>query len=434
MIEAKDLMGILNKACLDIEVLKHRIVKIEISKDTLMLNKKMFKVKKLFSYLSTACFVTVSGSACAFYDAYPESEGPYTSAPASEKMPWSGENFEPYQDAQLLECANDKAAILHFDITSGCLASKSSGSWKYGWTDDKVFRVVAIATDNLRREVKYTQQTNQYRAKINRWKNAETIPAWSGLHAFTRYQSSDDLYVASIRYDGYATIKVKYQGSYRTLAQTKLNNTTKNYLDENGHLAAGQWYKINFSAIGETLTLSLDGVELLAVNNDLLSEGTIGIRTDYVETYLDDWQLTESEKVILPPVTPSMAPKATPPPVMPDSLSIAEFVPGKSKINNGESISYNGACYQAQNSPGIWEIPSNNSWFWETVSCVDAPQIRPTANEPTVTSATSLNPVLATQFVLGTSKVKNGETVIFKGDCYQAKNNPDGWEVPRANS
>lgn len=253
-----------------------------------MLNQKNFKFKKLFSYLSTFCFMTVSGSASAFYDAYPESEGPYTSSTA-ENQPWLGENFESYQDAQLLECSNNKSSIQHFDITSGCLSTKSASDvangWRLGWTDDKVFRVVAIAKDSEGNKLKYSDQTNQYRAKIKAWKNQSNIPLWSGLHAFTRFQTSDDLYVASVRYDGNVTIKVKYQGSYTTLGQTTLSNGVKTYLDENGHLATGQWYKIKFSAIGSVLTLSLDGIELLSVNNDLLSEGTIGIRTDYVQTY-----------------------------------------------------------------------------------------------------------------------------------------------------
>ena len=60
-----------------------------------------------------------------------------------------------------------------------------------------------------------------------------------------------------MRYDGNVTIKVKYQGSYTTLAQTKLINGVKTYLDEKGHLAAGQWYKINFSVVGKNAGIKL---------------------------------------------------------------------------------------------------------------------------------------------------------------------------------
>jgi len=416
----------------------------------MMLNNKRFKLKKLFSYLSTFCFVTASGSAAAFYDAYPESEGPYTTAPASENLPWLGEDFERYQETQLLECSNNKSPIQHFDITSGCLSAKASGSWKQGMTDDKVFRVVAIAKDELQQEIKYTDQTNQYRAKINSWKKNTTIPVWAGLHAFARYQTSDDLYVASIRYDGNVTIKVKYQGSYTTLAQKKLANGVKTYLDENGRLMTSQWYRINFSAIGTKLTLSLDGIELLSVNNSLLSEGTIGIRTDYVETYLDDWQLLESEGGgIQPPVTPSITPLPTPPPVIEEPNPVSEFIPGKSKVNNGDTISYNGQCYQAKNNPGVWETPSKNSWFWGSVSCPGTPAITPVpiitptviptlAPTPVVTPTAMptppVSPVGPTEFVLGLSKVSNGEVVMYKGSCYQAKNNPGSWETPKDNS
>ena len=111
-----------------------------------MLKHKKFKLKKLFSYLSTFCFVTASGSVSAFYDAYPESEGPYTTAPVSENLPWLGENFESYQDGQLLECSSNKSPVQHFDITSGCLTTKASGDWKYGWSDDKVFSCCCYCT------------------------------------------------------------------------------------------------------------------------------------------------------------------------------------------------------------------------------------------------------------------------------------------------
>lgn len=326
--------------------------------------KNHFKLKKTFSFIGTFCLITISSFAAAFYDAYPESEGPYISGPASENLQWLGEDFSSYPDGQQLECSNNKSPIDHFDVTSGCLQSKYVDSWKLGWTDDKVFRVIAIGKDSNGSEIKYTDHTNQYRAYIKTWKNSASIPAWSGLHAFARYQTSDDLYVASIRYDGNVTIKVKYQGAYTTLAQTKLTNGAKNYLNTDGKLAAGQWYNINFSAVGNKLILTIDGTVLLSVNNDLLTEGTIGIRTDYLSAYLDDWQLLPSDSTVIDPPTEPEIPTDPETPVQ-----IIEFIPGQTKVSNGDLYSYNNLCYQAKNSPGSWEIPSSSSWFWNVVTC-----------------------------------------------------------------
>lgn len=317
-----------------------------------MINNKMYKFRKLFSYLSTVCFVTASGSACAFYDAYPKTEASCTPVPASENLFLSDAKLESYQEAQLLECVNHKLLPKHLDIASGYLSTKVSGNWTFGGADGKVFRIIASTMDSLQQEIKYTQQTNQYRAKIHRWKDNAIISLGAGLQAFTRYQNADNLYVASVRYDGYVTIKVKYKGNYKTLAKTKLNNNTKNYLDDNGHLATGQWYKISFSAFEEKLTLSLDGVELLSVNNNLLSEGTIGIRSDSVEAYLDDWLLLDSDvaKVEAPAIS-------------------QVFMRGKATPRNSDNFTYNGECYQAQNSPGIWCASQKDTWFWNNVEC-----------------------------------------------------------------
>ncbi|WP_146144302.1 hypothetical protein [Photobacterium sp. GB-56] len=399
--------------------------------------KNYFKLKKIFSYIGTFCLITASNSATAFYDAYPESEGPYISGSASENFTWLGEDFSSYPNSQQLECSNNKSAIDHFDVTSGCLQSKSVDSGKLGWTNDKVFRVVAIGKDNNGNEIKYTDQTNQYRAYIKAWKNSGTIPAWSGLHAFARYQTSDDLYVGSIRYDGNVTIKVKYQGSYTTLAQTKLSNGVKNYLNTEGKLAAGQWYDIHFSVVGNKLTLALDGVELLSVNNDLLTEGTIGIRTDNLSAYLDDWQLLSSNSIVIdPPTDPEI-------PTDPETpAQVVEFIPGKTKAINGEIYSYDGQCYQAKNSPGSWEVPSNASWFWDAVECIDNPSPPTDPELPTepvpptdpVQPTDPLPPTTAVEFIPGSTKVKNGDTVTYNNICYQAKNNPGSWEIPSSTS
>lgn len=176
-------------------------------------------------------------------------------------------------------------------MTSGCLSSKYAGKWKRGWTDDSVFRAITVGRDSYGREIKWTDQTIEFRAYIKTWHNNGNIPSWSGIHAFARYRTSDDLYVASIRYDGLVTIKRKWNGNYTTLVQTRLHNNYRNYLDNNGNLSTGKWYRIKFSAIGNNLKLYLDGELLLSAKSGTFSWGTTGIRIDNASTYLDDWKL-----------------------------------------------------------------------------------------------------------------------------------------------
>jgi hypothetical protein len=97
--------------------------------------------------------------------------------------------------------------------------------------------------------------------------------------------------VASIRYDGVATIKRKWKGVYTTLAESRLNNEFREYLDTNGKLSPGKWYQIKFSAIGKNLKLYLDGELLLSASSDTFSWGTTGIRIDNSSTYIDEWKL-----------------------------------------------------------------------------------------------------------------------------------------------
>lgn len=234
--------------------------------------------------------IIISASAFSFYDAFPANEGPYVSGPASPALNWPGESFESWSDGNILECSSNMYVLAHIDVTSGCLYSKYAGEWKRGWTDSAVFRAVSIGRHTDGREIKWTDQTIEYRAHIKTWHNNGNIPAWSGLHAFVRYRTSDDLYVASIRYDGVVTIKRKWKGVYTTLAESRLTNEFKEYLDVNGKLSTGKWYQIHFSAIGNKLKLYLDGELLLSTTNDTFSWGTTGIRIDNSNTYIDEWK------------------------------------------------------------------------------------------------------------------------------------------------
>ncbi|WP_233072789.1 glycoside hydrolase family 19 protein [Motilimonas eburnea] len=83
-----------------------------------------------------------------------------------------------------------------------------------------------------------------------------------------------------------------------------------------------------------------------------------------------------------PTPTPTLepTPEVTPDPSLPPS-NVTPWVPGKTKVSNGDMVSFNQSCYIAKNSPGTWESPRSGSWFWDEVSCPDAP---PATVEPTV--------------------------------------------------
>ncbi|RJG48636.1 glycosyl hydrolase family 18 protein [Motilimonas pumila] len=158
-----------------------------------------------------------------------------------------------------------------------------------------------------------------------------------------------------------------------------------------------------------------------------------------------------------PTLEPTPAPTA--PPVTGDIIA---FVPGKTKVSNGDVVSYDGKCYQAKNNPGVWETPRLGSWFWTETACAtptqaptQAPTPEPTATpEPTLAPSPTPTPVPTTApteppqptqvptepptsavpFVLGQTKVSNGDVVSYKASCYAAKNSPGTWETPRVGS
>lgn len=210
------------------------------------------------------------------YTAFPAGV-PYSSGPASGRLAWRGEDFESYSGGETLECSNSDR-YKHFEVTSGCIAAAEVGSYHRAYTEDDRFRVLAFAYDQNQR-VKWTDQAISYRAYIKEWRQPDCTTC--GLHLFTRYRTENDLYVASLRQDGLVTIKKKLCGVYTTLAQKQF-----------GPVALKTWQRLKFSAIGNRLSFSLNGQEVLAVSDSTFSWGTAGIRTDFIAVYLDDWSVT----------------------------------------------------------------------------------------------------------------------------------------------
>lgn len=209
------------------------------------------------------------------YDFYPDSN--YIICTSASSCPWAGENFEAYADGSLLECSTEPAQQAHFEVTSGCLFSKYAGTYRRGWTSTYNFRALSrLYVDG--KKVGWKTAAPSYRAHIYEWQ--EGAPEWAGLHVFARYQTENDLYVASYRKDGLVTIKKKLGGVYTTLAQKTL-----------GAPALRTWHTVKLSVSGDTLQFFVNGALHLTAHDTSLTWGTTGLRTDSMDVYLDDWKL-----------------------------------------------------------------------------------------------------------------------------------------------
>uniref|UniRef100_UPI00048C4400 carbohydrate-binding protein n=1 Tax=Psychromonas hadalis TaxID=211669 RepID=UPI00048C4400 len=116
------------------------------------------------------------------------------------------------------------------------------------------------------------------------------------------------------------------------------------------------------------------------------------------------------------------------------ALATTEFVPGKTKVANGDVVSYQGECFEAQNNPGTWETPSASAtWFWTSAECgvvtptaTPVPTAAPTATPtvtPTAEPTSVVTPPPSTGDAWATGSTYNtGDEVTHNGATYVA-----GW-------
>ena len=211
------------------------------------------------------------------WDPYPGNNESYPKGKPSTTLPWAGENFESYADGALIETSSAKSMRTHLDVTSGSLYANYVGAYHRGWTTTYNFRVLAVGLSGGKR-IRWTDQTASYRGYLWNWHSSAS--STNGLHLFARYQTENDLYVASLRYDGLVTLKKKHCGAYTTLAQKSF-----------GTPALKTWYTLELSAVGTSLGLKINGIVVLTAQDPTFSWGTTGIRTDYADVYFDDWKL-----------------------------------------------------------------------------------------------------------------------------------------------
>lgn len=130
---------------------------------------------------------------------------------------------------------------------------------------------------------------------------------FSGLLFMSRYQNSNNLYYAGIRMDGHAVIKKKKDGVYTTLAEKKVFAGTYDRATSPNLIPIDQWMKLKSTVITNSagaavITLALDRAnsgaweQLLSFTDStdpLLGAGSIGIRSDYMDVFFENYKVSE---------------------------------------------------------------------------------------------------------------------------------------------
>lgn len=175
-------------------------------------------------------------------------------------------------------------------VTSGLLTCKINGNIHVAHTDTYNFRMLIDHYSQQyspQKNVKFAWQNSSIvcNARINKiipgnTKSDKNVPDWAGFHLFGRYQTENDLYVASVRMDGNVAIKKKKNGEYTTLGM----KTVK--VCDVGNIFQMQFEIVNNQKGGVSLYLWVDRNQVLCTEDNLnvISNGTNGIRIDYCDT------------------------------------------------------------------------------------------------------------------------------------------------------
>jgi hypothetical protein len=181
-----------------------------------------------------------------------------------------------------------------------------------GFHPQNIFRLITKDTwNNFEQTVRFN---------INSLNEAESPnrDAWSGVLLMSRYQDGDNLYYAGVRVDGIAVIKKKYDGIYYTLAAAPAFPSDRPYDREMNPSLIPEKKWMGLKSIIRTegtenvkIDLWIDRTndgsweQLLSANDndrsgaqgETVIEGPAyaGIRTDYLDVFFDDYELTEWE-------------------------------------------------------------------------------------------------------------------------------------------
>ncbi len=209
-----------------------------------------------------------------------------------------------------LYTANQQARTVTGDLSSddrwlGIYASSNPEDTDSGTHPQNIFRLVQKDTwQNFSQEVYYTVTAIHSSTSVNR--NAS-----NGLFLFNRYQNGDNLYYVGLRVDGNAVIKKKYNGTYYTMASTKVfpgtynRDTNPNLLPLNTQIGIrsvvtntsnGSVSIKMYTDIGNTSTwkLTLETTDTAGTYGSAVisTGGFAGIRTDFLDAIFERYKIS----------------------------------------------------------------------------------------------------------------------------------------------
>ena len=211
------------------------------------------------------------------YTQYPGDPNQYPKG-APQEFPYPSQFFTQYSEGEIIGTSKSKDENAPLIVTSGTLTCETYQGSKQAFTDNHNFRVLLNGMSNGKRVGWDNSIMNAVITPVAAQPNR---PSWAGMHLFQRYRTEYDLYVASLRFDGLATIKKKIAGSYTTLAQVKVPVPQ-----------LGEIYKLQFTARGTNLSFFVNGSRVLSADDTDLAWGTTGVRLDYTDCYIESLRMT----------------------------------------------------------------------------------------------------------------------------------------------
>lgn len=160
--------------------------------------------------------------------------------------------------------------------------------------------------------------------KINR-DNLNTLSnrkPWNGIFLMSRWLDNNNYYYAGIRHDGNAIIKKKVNGIYYTLAQKQILPGVYNATSNPNLLPKNVWIKMRSVTYTDTATgnvhvklytdqnqsgnwvLSLETVDNGSKGVKVNSQGLLGLKSDFMDISMDNYNLSLPTTIVATPVTP----------------------------------------------------------------------------------------------------------------------------------
>jgi hypothetical protein len=212
------------------------------------------------------------------YDYYPGDPEQYPKG-SPQEYPFPSQYFSNYSVGEIIAASNNKNYNDPLIATSGTLVCQEYQGKKMAFTDTHNFRLLYNGMNDNGVKVGWTDSISN--VTFIPVASQPNKPTWAGMHLFARYRTSDDLYVASYRFDGQVTIKKKNGGKYTTLGQEFI-----------GIPELGESYRLQFTCKGNSLGLYVNGSKKLAATDSSLTWGTSGIRMDYTDCYVENCRMT----------------------------------------------------------------------------------------------------------------------------------------------